>query len=598
MRYFQLRNRLKNAIEMVVELSAENGMASERITEVGTLPAAFDDPFLFVVVGEAGAGKSALLNALFGGGSDKAEFEPGSGRIEFLQYAAEAKESDCSGDIVEVFRPIPILKDFHLLNLQGAMALGSAYHDVAEQFLPRAELILVVFSVKNPWGDSTWEFLDRIHRQWNRKIVLVLQQCELRTGEEVAAILEHVKKTAFRRFGQQFPIFTVSAKMALLAKSAASEEAEGYRESVIDPLRQHLSRFVESSIPRLVTLIHACPAVRDALGEIKARLDVASMSIHADDKILSKLESIARNQAKQTLEKQEALFEDLYRSIVSVGEHAGNLLEAEFRFAAILLPRRRRIARIEERLSGITMKLVRRSVKSGVGIVTEDVDNLWASVSDELQEGFHLKASSSESGRPNWDTARRRFSESVLDSTSGLPGMNLLQELESLFRRRRPLMWGCLAAAILSGLAGVTLTILHRGLPGDLMAMLVELVVGVVFMMLERGPLILLPFALAVVLFIAAMRVASRSVKQARTAYNSLLDRYWERIAKAQRDAFREQTIAFHRDFVAEFKTLRKICEGHRLSYGPGMRKFERAESSLAEVERVLQPVVTALNAE
>ena len=79
MRYFQLRNRLKNAIEMVVELSAENGMASERITEVGTLPAAFDDPFLFVVVVEAGAGKSALLNALFGGGSDRRNSSPGPG---------------------------------------------------------------------------------------------------------------------------------------------------------------------------------------------------------------------------------------------------------------------------------------------------------------------------------------------------------------------------------------------------------------------------------------------------------------------------------------------------------------------------------------
>ena len=595
-RYFQTRERLKNAIETVGRLGAENGMATDRVAETMNLPASLDDPFLLLVVGETGAGKSTLLNALFGGESDEVGFEPVSERIELFQHGSEARETDLSEDIVNVFRPISALKDFHLLNLPGTKAIGSAYHDVAERFLPRADLIFFVFSVKKPWGDPTWEFLDRIHRQWNRKIVLVLQQCDLRTEEELAAILEHVQKTARHRFGQHFPTFAVSAKAAILAKTADHDQAEAHRQSGIEPLRLYLSGIVESSTSRLVKLTHACGKARDALEEIKVRHDVVSEIIRADDEILGKLESIARIQAKRTLKKHEALFADFDRSFVSVRRRAEKILEAEFQFASILLPRRHGITRIEDWISGITMKAVRRGIESGARIVTEDVDNLWERVSDELQDRFHLKLSSSGSGRANWDAARRRLSESVEDATAALRGISLLEELEGLFRRRIPRFWGCIITAIVSGLAGVTLTILHRGLPDDAMDLLVELVVGVIFTMLEWSPWIVLPLVLAVVCLIVAKRVASRSVKQARAACNSILDLYRERIAKAQRDAFHEQTAAFYRDFVALFEPLRKVCQKHRMSYEPTLRKIEKVESSLTEVERVLHPLLVPPN--
>jgi GTPase SAR1 family protein len=594
-RYFQTRDRLKNAIDTMGDLGVESGMATDRIGEIRNLPAALDDPFLVVVVGENGVGKSTLLNALFGEVCHKVGFEPVSGRIELLRYGAEAREANLTEDIVAAFRPINALKDFHILNLPGTKAIGSAYPDVAERILPRADLVLFVFSVKNPWGDSTWEFLGRIHRQWHKKIVIVLQQCDLRTEEEVTAILEFVEKTTHHRFGRHFPIHTISAKMALLAKAAGHDQVETHRQSGIEPLRLHLSGIVESSMSRFVKLTHACSAARDALAETRECLDQVSEMIRVDDEILGKLDSIVRIRAKRILEKHEVLLDNFDRSFVSVGAKAGKLLEAEFLFASILLPRRRRIARIEDRISGITMKLVRRGIKSGAGIITEDVDHLWERVSDGLQKRFDLKLSSSGSGRPNWDAARRRLSNCVEDATASLSRMSLLEELAGLFRRRTPLVWGAVLAAILSGLAGVTLTIMHRGLPSDPMALLVEVVGGVVFMMLERGPWIVLPFVLAVVFLIVAMRAASRSVKQARAAYSSILDLHRERIKGAQRDAFHEQTTAFYNDFVALFEPLRKVCQGHRLHYEPNLRKLEKVQSSLAEVERVLHPVVAEL---
>lgn len=597
-RYFQTRDRLRNAIGTLGGLGAENGIAADRVAELMTLPADLQDPFLLVVVGETGAGKSTLLNALFGGDSDKAGFVPGSGSIDLFQYGAEARETDFSEDIVEVFRPITALQDFHLLKLPGIKATGSAYHEVAERFLPGAELVLFVFSVKNPWGDPTWEFLDRIQHQWNRKIVFVLQQCDLRTGEEVVAIREHVLKTARHRFGRHFPIFTVSAKAALLAKTPGHDQAEAHRQSGIEPLRLYLSGMVESSVPRLVRLTHASRAARDALEEIKVRCGAVSKIIRADDEVLGKLESVARIRAERTLEKHEALFDDFDRSFVSAGRQAEKLLDAEFRFASILRPRRHRIGLVEDRISAITMKAVRRGIGSGARVVADDVDKLWERVSAGLQERFPVEPGASGLSRPNWDAARRRLSESVEEATAAaLREMNLPDELGGLFRRRTRLIWGCVIAATLSGLAGVALTIQHRGIPNDLMTLLGELVFGVILTMLERGPWNALALASAVACLIVAARVASYSVKRARAVYNSTLELHRERITEAQRSAFREQTTAFYRDFVAHFDSLRKVCDEHRKSYEPNLRKIGKVESSLAKVERVLHPVAVALSA-
>lgn len=582
--YFQACEKLKHAFEVLGDLGAKGAIAADLVAELMNVPAYLEDPFLFVVVGEVGAGKSTLLKALLDWGSDKAGFEHASGRITLLQYGDEAREFDFSEDIVEVFRPITTLRDFNALTLPGAKAIGSAYEDVAERFLPKADLILFVFSVGNPWGEPTWEFLDRVYLQWRKKIVFVFLQSDRRTEEEVAAIREHAQKIARHRFGRHFPTFTVSAKMALFAKTPGPDQAKLYHQSGIESLRMHLSGVVESSAPRLVNLIHACRAARDALEAFKERLGAVSEIIRGDDEIHSKLESVARVQMENALEKHQLLLDDFDRSFVSAGLEAENLLDAELGFTSILLSRRHRIDWIENRISTITMEAVREAIGSVAGIDTEDLDK------------FYLELSVSGSEKPNWDAPRRRLSESIEEATSvALREMNLGEELRALFRRSTRLIWGCLITAILSGLAGITLTVLHRGLPTDAVELLVELVVGVIFTMLERDLWNAFALGSALVCLIVATTVAAQLPRRVRALYRSILDFQRERVSKAQRGAFSEHIPAFYRDFNAPLERLREVSREYRKSHESKLRKIEKMESSLAEVERILHPVVREL---
>ncbi len=571
--YFQTREKLSHAIQSLAELGRDSGIHPGRLALLKNLLANLEDPFLFVVVGEVNAGKSSLLNALFGEDFCTADVIPTTERIAFFKYGAEAHQFDFSEDIVEVFRPNAFLRDFNLVDTPGTNSIEAGHQQITEQFLPMADLVLFVFSVTNPWGASTWEFLDRIHHQWKKKVVFILQQCDLRTEEEVAAILEHLQKTAHHRFGQHFPTFAVSAKAAFLAKTSGLENEDLSRKSQIEGLERYIAGVVESSEPRLVKLIHAWRAACHVLGEIKEKLGAASEIIRADDELLSELEPASRVQQERTLKKCEPLFEAFDQSFMAAGIQAEPLLDAEFRVVSALMPRRRSAEEIEGLIFATTMKAVRRSIGAGATAVKEDVAHLWERVSEEMQEHFNLELSVGEDGSPDWDPAQRRIEELVEEATAAaLRELNLREQLGGLFARRSRLIWGCIFTAILTALGGVILT------------------------MLELSPWNAVAFGVASLCLALGAVVGTQSVKRARFHYNAILDRHRELLARRQREAFGEGTTAFYQNFISLFEPLRKVCREHRERYEPQLRLIQTTEASLAELERILRPVEKALS--
>ncbi|MDF1658836.1 MAG: dynamin family protein [Verrucomicrobiales bacterium] len=571
--YFQTREKLSDAIQSLNDLSKDSGIDPARLALLKNLLANLEDPFLFVVVGEVNAGKSTLLNALFGEDFCNTDVIPTTDRIAFFKYGEEAHEFDFSDDIVEVFRPNHFLKDFNLVDTPGTNSIESDHQQITEQFLPMADLAIFVFSVTNPWGASTWDFLDRIHHQWKKKVIFVLQQCDLRTDEEVAAILEHLQKTAHHRFGQHFPTFAVSAKQAFLAKTSSTGNEELSGDSQIAGLERFISGIVESSEPRLIKLIHAWRAACFVLGEIKEQLGAASEIIRADDELLSELEPASKIQQERTLKKCEPLFEAFDQSFMAAGLQAEPLLDSEFRITSALLPQRRSAEEIEGLIFATTMKAVRRSVGAGSNAVMEDVQQLWERVSDEMQQHFNLELSVGEEGMPDWTASHARIQEHVEEATSeALRSLHLKDELGRLFARRSRSIWSFIFTAVLTFLGGVILS------------------------MIELSPWNALAFALSAILLALGAIVGGQSVKRTRSFYSSVIEEHREKIATTQRDAFAHATAAFYADFVNLFEPLRKVCREHRSKYEPQLDAIKKTETALGQLEQILSPVEKALN--
>ena len=68
------------------------------------------------------------------------------------------------------------------------------HQTITENFIPRADLVLFVFSVVNPWGASAWELLRFVNQKWLKNVVFVLQQADLREPREVEVIEQHLRE--------------------------------------------------------------------------------------------------------------------------------------------------------------------------------------------------------------------------------------------------------------------------------------------------------------------------------------------------------------------------------------------------------------------
>ena len=63
--YFKTRKRLTDVVLRVLELAEKTGAEKDILLE-NDITKGLSNPFLFVVCGEVNAGKSTLLNGLFG----------------------------------------------------------------------------------------------------------------------------------------------------------------------------------------------------------------------------------------------------------------------------------------------------------------------------------------------------------------------------------------------------------------------------------------------------------------------------------------------------------------------------------------------------
>src|SRR6202048_1683847 len=208
-KYIELRSQLGTALGSLVELAQKIGAPEGTLRNLQNLVVNLNQPFLFVVVGEVKAGKSSLLNALFGRDFCKVDVLPATDRIYVFKYGDPERDSQLSEHVTERFRPIDFLKDFNIVDTPGTNTIVANHQEITEKFIPVADLIVFIFSVTNPWAASAWDFLRLLGREWRKRIVFVVQQADLRAPDEVEIVIRHLEQTILQILGDRCPIFAV-----------------------------------------------------------------------------------------------------------------------------------------------------------------------------------------------------------------------------------------------------------------------------------------------------------------------------------------------------------------------------------------------------
>src|ERR1700680_3203589 len=245
--YLQLRTDLETALAGLLKLSSDMRRDSATLDTLHGLLTDVREPLLFVVVGEVKAGKSSLLNALFGQEFAKVDVRPATDRVYIFRYGPEEKSIAVSPQLTERSLPISFLRDFSVVDTPGTNTMVPEHQTIAESFIPRADLVLFVFSVVNPWSQSAWALLNFVQKKWLKNVVFVLQQADLREPKEIDVIHRHLQDTAMQKLGFVAPIFAVSARKALLARTTALDKERLWQESEFGPLDEQINLIVAES---------------------------------------------------------------------------------------------------------------------------------------------------------------------------------------------------------------------------------------------------------------------------------------------------------------------------------------------------------------
>lgn len=289
-RYFATRGRISQVINGIAELARDTSTDLGDTLSDSTFEKDLGAPFLFVVCGEVNAGKSSLINGLFGRELCKVNILPETDRVIWYRYGAPPHDTATTPSLEERYRPIEFLRDFNLVDTPGTNSIVKGHQEITERFLPIADLIMFVFPVTNPWGGATWNLIARLPRECHSRVAFVIQQADQRDEADIKVIIDHMSDLSLKRIGIVPKIFAVSGKMAIEAKRAGAFAEREYAKSGFPALEDFISRRICDSPNRRATLNTWKNNASRALREIEGHIEAQTRILNDQNHFLASLE--------------------------------------------------------------------------------------------------------------------------------------------------------------------------------------------------------------------------------------------------------------------------------------------------------------------
>jgi GTPase SAR1 family protein len=290
-RYFATRERLTDVMRGIAALAWEAGADVTDQLPLEEMKKGLGNPFLFVVCGEVNAGKSTLINGLFGNDLCRTNILPETHRVTWYRYGDQVHDEEITPVLEERYRPIEFLRDFHLVDTPGTNSVVKGHQQITERFLPVADLILFVFPVTNPWGAATWDFISKLPEGSLDRVAFIIQQSDQREPGDIEVILGHMRDLSMKRIGHVPEIFAVSAKLAREAKRTSPFSRKLFGQSGYAELEEFISRRVCQSKERRALLETWRSQASCALRTVEDSIEKRTKVLDHQDRFLNQIEA-------------------------------------------------------------------------------------------------------------------------------------------------------------------------------------------------------------------------------------------------------------------------------------------------------------------
>lgn len=438
--YFANRHALLEIVNDVELLARDTGTNPGDLQHREKLLTGLATPFLFVVCGEVNAGKSTLLNGLFGQQLCKTNVLPETDRVQWFRYGKEENRM-VTGILEECFREVEFLMDFNLVDTPGTNSIVRGHQKITERFLPVADLLLFVFPVANPWGAATWDFLSRLDPQLIHKVVLVVQQADLRDERDIEVIVGHMRELAQQRLERVPPIFAVSAKRALAAKQTMPFAREEWNESGYPGLEKFISDQVAATPERRRVLERIHSMTASSLRQIEHSLSAMTGGVEGKARYIAELEeSIDRLRTVQTsdMSQHTAVLTDAFGDVAGVARDELKAAMSPARSLRGLFAGDRLPAEIESVLENGVEEAVENRARADAERIIAECEKHWLSLQEGIETTLNLKQPDFFEGTSGFVGTKTRFVRRMSrGAIKTLKSMKLRSALDMLIGQRQ-----------------------------------------------------------------------------------------------------------------------------------------------------------------
>lgn len=567
-RYFATRERLVEVIHGIVALGEQTlaPIGGELVTD--GIPNGPATPFLFMVFGEVNAGKSSVLNGLCGSELCRVNILPETDRVMCYVHGGTSRDLEILPALEECHRPLEFLRDFNLVDTPGTNSAARGHLNLAERFLPVADLILFVFPISNPWGASTWDFLARLPEDVLKRVALVIQQIDQRDPADIPVILGHMRDLSVKRTGLVLPIFAVSGKLALEARRSEPFSRACWARSGFQELEDFISRSICQSPQRLQLLDAWRQRAAEALRTIEDRMEETARNVDRCARFLAEVEREIDGLRNQF--------------VIRLPSHLAGVAEV-FQTEAMWVAKRlnRKLGPMKSLLrlffgdksgSEIEVWFVER-LQAAVEVVAEKdatetasiCESHWNRLVVRVKAEMGMSLPDASGIQPELDHARKRFVRRLgRTSTMGIGNLKVRHGLDGALRHRNSALKTLVAASLL-GLSAA-------GACGCFM--------------IPWAPWICLGTSLAVMGIALAYALLSR-LEIVKSFRERLLDACGS-FANALRGDYEEALRVLFQDYAACLKEIRRHVASERLALQPRQQRWNELFLALKAIEQEL----------
>jgi GTPase Era involved in 16S rRNA processing len=566
--YLQLRTELETALGKLLRLSSEMRCDPATLDTLHGLLTDIREPLLFVVVGEVKAGKSSLLNALFGQEFAKVDVLPATDRVYIFRHGTEEKSVEVSAQLTERYLPIRFLEDFNVVDTPGTNTMVPEHQTITEGFVPRADVVLFVFSMTNPWSHSAWQLLDLVQKKWLKNVVFVLQQADLRDTAEIEVIHRHLEDTAMQKLGFAPPIFSVSARKALLARNTDIDKGQLWRESGFEALEEQINRMVTESGVRFVKLQSTAATAGVILNEVADEINGSMETIARDEEHLGRVNEFLQVRKDQSLRQVAGFLRGVEQACRECARQGTRLLEEKLSFWKtwrLVWSRAQWQHEFQTEVEAKLRHTVEPQVENAVQLLETDLRSLWPQLQDAIEAQFASEGKN-RMGKtiPDFARQRRELLQSIeLTLVERVAGKAVEEQLARMFRETAA--WLRLPAGIAA--AGGIITVIVA-----MSSASVADVTGV----------------LAASAAIFGTIVAFTQRRKILAAYEREMEKKRDELVNAIEQQMRHAIDLFYKEIAVAFEPLTSFCGAERKRYGPLAEQADGLKELLGGISRRL----------